>query len=47
KKFALTKRNLIEKIDDEIIGGFIIKANNKVIDTSIRSQLQELKMNLK
>ena len=47
KKFNLTKRNLIEKIDEEIIGGFILKANNKVIDTSIRSQLQKLKMNLK
>ena len=47
KKFALTKRDFIEQIDEEIIGGFILKANNKVIDTSIRSQLQELKMNLK
>lgn len=47
KKFDLTKREFIEHIDEEIIGGFVLKANNKVIDTSIRSQLQELKMNLK
>lgn len=46
-KFNIKVRNLIEKIDDTILGGFIISVNNKVIDTSIRRQLQTLKMNLK
>ncbi|MBJ8325906.1 F0F1 ATP synthase subunit delta [Streptococcus pacificus] len=47
QKFDLTPRRLIEEIDEELIGGFIISANNKVIDTSIRHQLQTLKMKLK
>ena len=38
---------LVEKIDEELIGGFVIKAKNKFVDTSIRSQLQAFKMNLK
>lgn len=46
-KFAIKSRKLIETIDEDLIGGFVIKANNKVIDTSIRRQLQDLKMNLK
>ncbi|MEN4363970.1 F0F1 ATP synthase subunit delta, partial [Streptococcus pyogenes] len=33
--------------DPSLIGGFIISVNNKVIDTSIRRQLQAFKMNLK
>lgn len=38
---------LVENIDESILGGFIINVNNKVIDTSIRRQLQTFKMNLK
>ncbi|HEP1712976.1 TPA: F0F1 ATP synthase subunit delta [Streptococcus pyogenes] len=47
KKFAVTAGRLIEKVDPSLIGGFIISVNNKVIDTSIRRQLQAFKMNLK
>ena len=47
KKFAVTSGRLIEKVDPSLIGGFIISVNNKVIDTSIRRQLQAFKMNLK
>ncbi|MBJ8349576.1 F0F1 ATP synthase subunit delta [Streptococcus zalophi] len=47
QKFDLTPRRLIEEIDEDLIGGFVISANNKVIDTSIRRQLQTLKMKLK
>ncbi len=39
QKFIKTRR-LVEKIDEDLIGGFVIKAKNKVVDTSIRSQLQ-------
>lgn len=46
-KFAIDTRQIVENIDESIIGGFIIQANNKVIDTSIKGQLRELKMNLK
>lgn len=47
QKFEIKTRRLVEKIDEELIGGFVIKAKNKFVDTSIRSQLQAFKMNLK
>ena len=47
QKFEIKTRRLVEKIDEDLIGGFIIKAKNKVVDTSIRSQLQTFKTNLK
>ena len=47
KKFAISVSEVDEVVRPELIGGFILKANNKIIDTSIKSQLQELKMNLK
>jgi F-type H+-transporting ATPase subunit delta len=46
-KFGVKAGKLVENIDSSILGGFIINVNNKVIDTSIRHQLQEFKMNLK
>ncbi len=46
-KFGVKAGKLVENIDESILGGFIINVNNKVIDTSIRHQLQEFKMNLK
>jgi F-type H+-transporting ATPase subunit delta len=46
-KFGIVAGRLIEKNDESILGGFIISVNNTIIDTSIRSQLQQLKMNLK
>lgn len=47
QKFALEPRQLIEKVDTSLIAGFVVSANNKVIDTSIRRQLQDFKTNLK
>ena len=47
QKFEIKTRRLVEKIDEDRIGGFVIKAKNKVVDTSIRSQLQTFKTNLK
>lgn len=47
QKMGLTVGRLIEKIDASLIGGFVMKANNKIIDTSLKAQLQEFKMNLK
>ena len=44
QKFEIKTRRLVEKIDEELIGGFVIKAKNKFVDTSIRSQLQAFKM---
>ena len=47
EKFGVQAGKLVENIDESILGGFIINVNNQVIDTSIRRQLQEFKMNLK
>ena len=47
RKFDVKAGRLIAKIDQSIIGGFVINVNNKVIDASIRRQLQQVKMNLK
>ncbi|NBM10576.1 F0F1 ATP synthase subunit delta, partial [Streptococcus equi] len=47
KRLAVKTGRLIEKVDPSLIGGFMISVNNKVIDTSIRRQLQAFKMNLK
>ena len=47
QKFEIKTRRLVEKIDEDLIVGFVIKAKNKVVDTSIRSQLQTFKTNLK
>lgn len=47
EKLTIAHGQLVETIDPSIIGGFIINANNKVIDTSIKSQLRQFKQNLK
>lgn len=46
-KFQVSARQVVEEVDDSIIGGFVLKSNNKIIDTSIKNQLQQLKANLK
>ncbi|MCS4487777.1 F0F1 ATP synthase subunit delta [Streptococcus sciuri] len=47
EKLTVAHGRLVERLDQSIIGGFIINANNKVIDTSIKSQLRQFKQNLK
>lgn len=47
QKFEIKARRLVEEIDEDLIGGFVIKAKNKVVDTSVRRQLQTFKSNLK
>lgn len=44
---GLKVRQLIEVVDPEILGGFIIEANHKVIDASVRHQLQQIKNEIK
>lgn len=36
-----------EHVDKNILGGFILKYNNKIIDGSLKSSLEELKNSLK
>ena len=46
-KSGATNVVLDEKIDKNILGGFILKYDNKIIDGSLRSSLEELKNSLK
>ncbi|MEW4353364.1 F0F1 ATP synthase subunit delta [Streptococcus pneumoniae] len=47
KKLNLKVRNFQEELDPDLIGGFVVTANNKTIDASIKRQLQAVKENLK
>lgn len=38
------KVELIEKIDPNLIGGFVLRVNDKQLDESIKSKLQKLKL---
>ncbi len=42
-----TKVELEEKIDSEIIGGFILRVDDKYIDASIRNKLRKIEKELK
>jgi len=44
---GLKVRSLKEELDSSLIGGFVISANNKTIDASIKRQLQVVKEKLK
>ena len=47
KKMSLKVRSVKEQIDEGLIGGFVIVANHKTIDVSIKQQLEVGKENLK
>ena len=47
KKMALKVRSIKEQFDESLIGGFVIFANHKTIDVSIKQQLRVVKENLK
>lgn len=44
---AKGKVELVEEIDKDLIGGFILKMNNRQVDTSIESKLREIRRELK
>ena len=46
-KFGIEVRSLKEVVDPDLLGGFIISANNRVLDTSLRSQLHALRNSMK
>lgn len=46
-KSGATDVILNEKIDKNILGGFVLKYDNKIVDGSLRSSLEELKNSLK
>jgi len=45
KKMSLKVRSVKEEIDESLIGGFVIFANHKTIDVSIKQQLKVVKEN--
>ena len=47
QKMGLKVRSLKQELDAGLIGGFVISANNKTIDASIKRQLQIVKEKLK
>lgn len=47
KKMGFKVRSFKQELDADLIGGFVISANNKTIDASIKGQLQAVKANLK
>ena len=47
KKMNLKVRSIKENLDRSLIGGFVITANHKIIDTSIKRQLKAVKEKLK
>lgn len=46
-KSGATEVILDEHVDKNILGGFILKYNNKIVDGSLRSSLESLKNSLK
>lgn len=46
-KFSIKVRSIKEVHDADLIGGFIISANHKTIDASIKGQLQTMKENFR
>lgn len=46
KRFDIRVRNVVEHIDREILGGFIVNINHHVIDASVRSQLKDIRKKL-
>lgn len=45
--FDLQARQIFEELAPEIMGGFIIEANHKVIDASVRQQLEQFKSEMR
>ena len=44
RKFGIQVRSIQQKIDPDLIGGFVVTANHKTLDTSLKHQLQSYKI---
>ena len=44
---AYTKKRIEGMSDTDLIGGFVVTANHKTLDTSLKHQLQVIKSKLK
>lgn len=47
QKLKLGIRDVTEVLDDTLLGGFVIEINHKVIDASVKHQLQVLKQKIR
>lgn len=46
ERFTVKVHNVIEEIDKELLGGFVINVDHRVIDTSVRTQLRDIRKKL-
>lgn len=46
QRFSLKVRNVVEELDQSLLGGFVISVNHRIIDASVRTQLREIKSKL-
>lgn len=46
RRFEVKTRNIIEEIDQSLIGGFIVTVDHQVIDASVRKQLNDIRKKL-
>ncbi len=46
KKTSAQKITLTEEIDKKLLGGFVLKYNSKVLDGSLKTSLEELKVEM-
>ena len=46
ERFSVKVHQIIEEIDKELLGGFIVNVNHRVIDTSVRAQLGDIRKKL-
>lgn len=46
ERFSVKVHNIIEEIDKELLGGFVVNVNHRVIDTSVRTQLGDIRKKL-
>lgn len=46
ERFGLRVRNIVEEQDAELLGGFVVTINHKVIDASVRTQLKDVRKKL-
>ena len=46
QRFNLKVRQVIEELDQSLLGGFVISVNHRIIDASVRTQLRDIKSKL-
>ncbi|KXT79193.1 F0F1 ATP synthase subunit delta [Streptococcus sp. DD13] len=47
RRFDLQPRRVLQEVNPDLIGGFVVKSNYKTIDASLKAQLQALRNTMK